>query len=40
MRYFTWEGKGRQKQSKGRKNRVLASIEDKLLCILFFLKGR
>jgi len=38
MRYFTWEGKERVKQSKARQNSVLASIEDKLLFILFFLK--
>ncbi len=38
IRYYTWCGKQRQRQSKERKNSVLASIEDKLLFILFFLK--
>lgn len=38
IRYYTWCGKERERQSKGRKNSVLASIEDKLLFILFFLK--
>lgn len=36
--HFTWEGKERQRQSKVRKNSVLASIEDKLLFILYYLK--
>ena len=38
LRCFTWEGKPRQRQSKERKNSVLASIEDKLLFLLYFLK--
>ena len=36
--HYTWEGKQRQRQSTGRKNNVLVSIEDKLLFILFFFK--
>ena len=38
MQHYTWKGKARQRQSKIRKNSVLASIEDKLLFILFFMK--
>lgn len=38
MRCYTWEGKPRQRQSKGRKNSVLATIEDKLLFLLYFMK--
>ena len=38
MRHYTWEGKERRRQSKGRVNSVLATVEDKLLFILFFLK--
>ena len=38
MDCFTWEGKPRQRQSKERKNSVLAAIEDKLLFILYYLK--
>jgi hypothetical protein len=38
MRHFTWEGKERQRQGKERKNNVLASIEDKLLFVLYYLK--
>lgn len=38
IRHYTWCGQLRQRQSKERKNSVLASIEDKLLFILFFMK--
>lgn len=38
MRHYTWEGKERQRQGKERKNSVLASIEDKLLFVLYYLK--
>ena len=38
MRHYTWCGKERRRQSKGRVNGVLVSSEDKLLFILFFLK--
>lgn len=38
MRCFTWEGKPRRRQSKVRKNSVLATVEDKLLFVLYFLK--
>jgi hypothetical protein len=38
MRCFTWEGTPRERQSKGRRNSVLESIEDKLLFLLYFLK--
>lgn len=38
MRCFTWEGKPRRRQSKGRKNSVLATTEDNLLFLLYFLK--
>ncbi len=38
MRHFTWEGKERFRQSKGRKNSVLATIEDKLFFLLYYLK--
>lgn len=38
MYNFTWEGKARQRQSKGRKNNVLSTAEDKLLFLLYFLK--
>ncbi len=38
MRYYTWEGKARVRQSGERKNSVLASVEDKLLFLLYYLK--
>lgn len=38
MRHYTWCGKERRRQRKGRVNSVLATVEDKLLFILFFLK--
>jgi DNA-binding transcriptional ArsR family regulator len=38
MRCFTWEGKPRQRQGKVRRNSVLATVEDKLLFLLYFLK--
>ncbi|WP_181308855.1 transposase family protein [Rufibacter sp. XAAS-G3-1] len=38
MRCFTWEGKPRERQGKGRRNSVLGSIEDKLLFLLYYLK--
>jgi Helix-turn-helix of DDE superfamily endonuclease len=38
LQHYTWEGKARQRQSYGRKNSVLATIEDKLLFLLYFLK--
>lgn len=36
--HFTWCGKERKRQTKGRKNSVLPTTEDKLLFILFYLK--
>ena len=38
MRCFTWEGKPRQRQTKERKNSVLAAIEDKLFFLLYYMK--
>jgi len=38
MSCFTWEGKPRQRQCKVRRNSVLATNEDKLLFLLYFLK--
>lgn len=38
MRHYTWCGKERRRQSKGRVNSVLPAVEDKLLFILFYLK--
>jgi hypothetical protein len=38
MRHYTWCGKERRRQSKGRVNSVLPTVDDKLLFILFFLK--
>ncbi len=38
IRHYTWCGKERRRQSKRRVNSVLATVEDKLLYILFFLK--
>jgi len=38
IRCFTWEGRQRIRQSKVRKNSVLATIEDKLFFLLYYLK--
>lgn len=38
MHHFTWEGKSRVRQSKPRRNSVLATIEDKLFFVLYYLK--
>jgi len=38
MQHYTWEGKERQRQGNERKNSVLASMEDKLLFLLYYLK--
>jgi len=38
IRHFTWEEKERQRLGKARKNSVLATIEDKLLFVLYYLK--
>ncbi len=38
IRYYTLEGKPRERQSRGRKNETLPTIEDKLLFVLYYLK--
>ena len=38
IKYYTLEGKPRARQSRGRKNETLPSMEDKLLFVLYYLK--
>ena len=38
LKYYTLEGKPRARQSRGRKNETLPTIEDKLLFVLYYLK--
>ena len=38
IKYYTIEGKPRERQSRGRKNETFSSIEDQLLFVLIYLK--
>ena len=38
IKYYTLEGKPRERQSRGRKNETLPTMEDKLLFVLYYLK--
>lgn len=38
IRYYTIEGKPRQRQSRGRQNETFSSVEDQLLFVLYYLK--
>ena len=38
IKYYTLEGKPRERQSRGRKNETLPTSEDKLLFVLYYLK--